>query len=1196
MDVIDYNEYPGLDKFLNNMNQKLDVGSNSANLATTYVLQTFDRDGNMTDEKYALNLLTDYGLMYRASDKNYYYIIIGDGASAENVAKYTRYSQYHWRAQTSATTNNSLSQRGFDNDMWWVRVLACSGTFDYEISGVTSDINVNELCLSDGSRVLAHATVYDADGEFSSIVKHRYEKLTIRVFMVSAIHEDVLLNTYQNGLHVLFDPLTLFTENLSSRLIPSGIYFINERSVNLPTSSNAIESCWYGTGTSQTSYYSSESGFISTYGPNDQLYSSRDTTIYGSHIIEDTRRNFSYMISDYNNQISIGRDCLMDTPESIAPNTPIFTNSITDGAIDKSLGTGINTDTMNRCIPINDFNMTDSKMFNYLTKEWDIQDTFTNAPDAYYRNPMSYPTNYLSIYMQDLNNVWKTMYVFINPRDDIPITSLNFYNIASTGKMYLCSKYWDRSTWDEINVTRNQKIINLTGSQQYFRYLVSEVPLDTSAPVITPVRSQPVHSIGLSKPSYAITGSIPAYTNDRAPYFKPLSSDAEKWVLSRDHLLFIDNGVCEYAYHLYGVDSFTLTTSEPADWSTNYKDYYTRSGTDPMYQYEHVTGVSAPTWAADTYYSATLREIDPATIRYSFNNGKTIVVAPYGGRIPHYIRVYTINAYGEEPTSVDYHVHPNVTDETVTNPLCGSYSKSDNGYIGFYNNRRRGYVLDINNGIPMYFENVVLLHIQDFTNYMVYIVPDVSPYTYVVYDLSTQTIKQTIQMDDAYSISAYTNIGWCGCGNYVYMRLWNNSLSTNQYFVYQISTNNLVEIISTMALPISRCYATPGVNDKYRIDYNGCVELYHPDGMLIGWMGDSSNNSGYLNGMIRYINFQYPYKSQQVFLYGDYDLSNSSYYERTHFNMLFEHNNQIPPFANLIETPDGKHLILTDSANPYIANYQIYNPYVYGDNSSYRHTVTDIGLAFSNLISHGGNAGWNTGAIMPQVRYRFPAVTPINNSVGGITYFDNGIIVIDGAGSITWYPLETILPHKITGTTRTYQFIHNPKKISANYDIGFGIAITNRSDIVSKPQTPIEWNSNLRWTTQYGSGITISAIDTSTNSVKTHDLLYVTPGTVITLNAEISSDVISWLPNIASALKLEILLYRDDTAYFPNHAYIDSSYQSIAIQNNTVSYTIPTSITAAHVYAGVQVYCTLSNVGLTPAMFSTLELTVTPPA
>ena len=47
-------------------------------------------------------------------------------------------------------------------------------------------------------------------------------------------------------------------------------------------------------------------------------------------------------------------------------------------------------------------------------------------------------------------------------------------------------------------------------------------------------------------------------------------------------------------------DEYTVTTAEPTDWATAYTSYYTKNqdGT-----YSAVTGGTAPTWAADTYYS-----------------------------------------------------------------------------------------------------------------------------------------------------------------------------------------------------------------------------------------------------------------------------------------------------------------------------------------------------------------------------------------------------------------------------------------------------------------------------------------------------------------------------------------------------------------------------------------------------------------
>ena len=57
----------------------------------------------------------------------------------------------------------------------------------------------------------------------------------------------------------------------------------------------------------------------------------------------------------------------------------------------------------------------------------------------------------------------------------------------------------------------------------------------------------------------------------------------------------------------WGFNNYTLLTAEPSDWSTNYTDYYTKSGTT----YTKVTGAEAPTFATNTYYKleAAQREI-----------------------------------------------------------------------------------------------------------------------------------------------------------------------------------------------------------------------------------------------------------------------------------------------------------------------------------------------------------------------------------------------------------------------------------------------------------------------------------------------------------------------------------------------------------------------------------------------------------
>ena len=62
----------------------------------------------------------------------------------------------------------------------------------------------------------------------------------------------------------------------------------------------------------------------------------------------------------------------------------------------------------------------------------------------------------------------------------------------------------------------------------------------------------------------------------------------------------IENGEVVFTENEGGLPKFTLLESQPEDWTTNYTDYYTKDGDT----YTAVTGVEAPTFAANTYYKA----------------------------------------------------------------------------------------------------------------------------------------------------------------------------------------------------------------------------------------------------------------------------------------------------------------------------------------------------------------------------------------------------------------------------------------------------------------------------------------------------------------------------------------------------------------------------------------------------------------
>ncbi len=69
---------------------------------------------------------------------------------------------------------------------------------------------------------------------------------------------------------------------------------------------------------------------------------------------------------------------------------------------------------------------------------------------------------------------------------------------------------------------------------------------------------------------------------------------------------------------------YSVTTSKPSDWNTNYKSYYTNTGTTKEPIYSKITSTSTPTWKSGKYYKYSdsvgllSRSVEPDGISYNF--------------------------------------------------------------------------------------------------------------------------------------------------------------------------------------------------------------------------------------------------------------------------------------------------------------------------------------------------------------------------------------------------------------------------------------------------------------------------------------------------------------------------------------------------------------------------------------------------
>ena len=113
-----------------------------------------------------------------------------------------------------------------------------------------------------------------------------------------------------------------------------------------------------------------------------------------------------------------------------------------------------------------------------------------------------------------------------------------------------------------------------------------------------------VYNDGVLPDTHTATGTLPASSDTVAKFYLIYSKTNESDLDHYDEYVTIEGAE----------DQYWLTTAQPSDWSTNYTSYFTKSGNT----YTAVTGDTAPTWAANTYYSKYVWEkIGDTTADYS---------------------------------------------------------------------------------------------------------------------------------------------------------------------------------------------------------------------------------------------------------------------------------------------------------------------------------------------------------------------------------------------------------------------------------------------------------------------------------------------------------------------------------------------------------------------------------------------------
>jgi hypothetical protein len=208
-------------------------------LSNLYLLQTIDPDGNVVDEAYGMNMMTNHGFFqYFQQEVSWpHYVYLGDYTGTRESSAliggtidgklYQRIGNFHDEDSLRNTTID------YDYPMYYYEyegsnpaagIVTCvckfqESTFKANIETLNETKDITEYGIgSSYDQLWTHSWVYNIQGELSAIKKETGNILTMSIYMCMSYETSLITTGLTNGQHIIITTLKQFLEN--NRMIP----------------------------------------------------------------------------------------------------------------------------------------------------------------------------------------------------------------------------------------------------------------------------------------------------------------------------------------------------------------------------------------------------------------------------------------------------------------------------------------------------------------------------------------------------------------------------------------------------------------------------------------------------------------------------------------------------------------------------------------------------------------------------------------------------------------------------------------------------------------------------------------------------------------------------------------------------------------------------------------------------------------
>lgn len=951
---------PGLNEYLKHNRNRLKDGHN------VYHIQTHDRDGNLTGEAFATNILLDQGmnLGFRWRQSSYYRrIMIGSGTTPPQPTDTALEKHLYTSDDNKTTVNISSGQTIYsavynkETGFFTAQYKWITAYWDYNISGVTEPFDITEIGYTGGHTALcSRALVETSDGK-NAITKKPNERLTITMYLISGYHVSLINDLWDKGYYAVIQPYYMQPRNYDSEICRFYTSFAS----------------LYSGKTSDTNITFTMTKHDEVF--HDQTYTDRVLTskniVMDSYLLEDKtlpiQGSFLQNRSDMNwwSAMRVYHRELLDVEEELTHNA-CWTYEQNSDRLDYNF-CYVNKTTADRRgewglyrLPVYDFNIKSIQLYNHETQAYDIDVPFINPYWNDYSELTHLGAGMSGIWMQTGENRSNTVYIVVNPHADKltpdgepigPITAINTAGVVA----YTSDEYWDWTTWKLID-----NVKKIPPEQQNARYYIFLSRVNNESGdywddhLMSFTRTRMLHRIHPETQQYTMCPELTLTLETGQIQGGNLSDEEHGWFIIPRYICYPDTSEGFKYYPLHGPGDKTHYHHGSCRWSWGDRVIVrTQGNAKDWYSWNTEEENNGP----DTFYYQQRR------LRMYYTDNPDQLTPP-------------------EYVDIVLEWDKDINRTTLEN----TYSYTDQGYLVIWRWKTcdpyETIVIDVygeDGRTPIQYKlpfQTVYAHALNCTDYMVYIKRGSNPDKVYLYNMRTK--EETFLLEPMFDGGVNGINGW---KNHVYIHgkhggSWVTMLyDINTGTSVMLNTGYIPEFVYAMD-PAYQHIADFPSNEECLVITKGC---------MLPWDHYNSAN-------LRIIFDNNPETIRSL-------MDNSSY------TGDFDTSSQSWGFQLKYLNGEKKHLLLTFQNSFYSGHnvvdigYLIDNNKTETDNPPYRKYDTSV----TNYKSYGYCVFWKNGII---------------------TYDNN-----PDDRHMTWRPIEQFMRLKMTGTTRTIQAYNNPKRI-----------------------------------------------------------------------------------------------------------------------------------------------------------------------